>query len=47
MPYVDRVAEGALSNHQHFRQSIDTTPGRPQSVCFAEVILGVAGAAYP
>jgi len=25
MPYVDRVAETALSNHQHFRQTIDTT----------------------
>jgi hypothetical protein len=38
MPYVDRVAETALSNDQHFRQTIDTTTRRPQSVLFAEVI---------
>jgi hypothetical protein len=28
MPYVDPVAETALSNDQHFRQTIDTTTGR-------------------
>jgi hypothetical protein len=47
MPYVERVAETALSNDQHFRQTIDTTTGRPQSELFAEVILGAPGAAYP
>ena len=38
MLYVDRVAEIALSNDQHFRHAIDTTTGRPQSVLFVEVI---------
>jgi len=28
MPHVDRVAETAVSNDQHFRQTIDTTTGR-------------------
>ena len=47
MPYVDRVAETALSNDQHFRQTIDSTTGRPQSALFAKVISAAPGAAYP
>jgi hypothetical protein len=47
MPYVDRVRETVLSKDQHFRQTIDTTTGRPRSVLFAEVILAAPGAAYP
>ena len=41
MPDGDRIAEIALSKDQHFRQTIDTNSGRPQSVLLAEIILGL------
>jgi hypothetical protein len=46
-PRLIGLQKQRLSNDQHFRQTIDTTTARPQSLLFAEVILGPPGAAYP